>query len=230
MSKSLENKHFEHRKRFRKRYLDSNAEGFSEHELLELLLFYSIPRVNTNNIAHALIERFGSLNGVMEASIDELKLVDGVGENSAILINLTMRLAKQYADACYKTSKRIVTVNDLVDYANSHTFGAIKELVYGVFMDDNLNVISTSIITVGTVNEAKPILRTIMELCVLKRATALAIFHNHPNGGVDPSSSDIDFTILLERELKIIGVTLVEHIIVDGRDYTPILKLINDKY
>ncbi len=230
MSKSITNSHTEHRKRVRERYLNSCAKGFSEHELLEMLLFYSIPRANTNEMAHALIERFGSVNGVMEASIDELKLVRGIGDKSAILINLTMMLAKEYAETRFKESRRIVTIEDLVDYANIHTFGALNELVCGVFMDDNLNVISTNVIASGTINETRPMLRTVMELCVLKRATALAIFHNHPNGGVEPSTEDIDFTILLERELKIIGVTLTEHVIVDGKDYTAILKLIKEKY
>ena len=108
--------------------------------------------------------------------------------------------------------------------------GATNELVCAVFMDDNFNIISSNVIATGTVNEAKPILRSIMELCVLKRATAVAIFHNHPNGGVEASTEDIDFTILLERELKIIGVALVEHVIVDGKDYTAILKLITERY
>ena len=67
-------------------------------------------------------------------------------------------------------------------------------------------------------------------MCVLKRASAVAIFHNHPNGGVEPSTEDIDFTILLERELKIIGASLLEHVIVDGEDYTAVLKLIKERY
>ena len=230
MSKSETNSHANHRKRVRERYINSCSKGFSEHELLELLLFYSIPRANTNEIAHSLIERFGSINGVMEASIDELKLVNGIGDNSAILINLTMMFAKTYAKTQFDESKRIETIHDLVDYANLHTYGAVNELVCGVFMDDNLNVISTNVIATGTINEVRPMLRTIMELCILKRATAVAIFHNHPNGGVEPSTEDIDFTILLERELKIIGVTLTEHVIVDGNDYIAILKMIKERY
>lgn len=230
MSDKMSNQHAGHRVRFRKRYLDSAGEGFSDHELIELLLFYAIPRGNTNGIAHDLIERFSTVNAIAEASIDELKLVDGIGDNSAILIKLVMSLAKKYAESYYKETKRIESLQELVSYANHHTMGAVKELVYGVFMDDNLNVLGTNIIASGTINEVKPMLRTIFELCLLKRATSFALFHNHPNGGVEASAADVEFTLLLERELKIIGVTLLEHVIVDGISYTPILKSINDDY
>ena len=223
------NPHAEHRKRFKKRYLESKSEGFSEHELVELLLFYSIPRRDTNEIAHALIERFSSINGIAEASIEELKLVPGVGDNSAVLISLIMAFAKEYADNHYKDTKRIDSMQALVNYANAQTFGAVKELIYCVFMDDNLNVVGTNLIASGTLNEARPMLRNVIELCILKRATSVAIFHNHPNGGVEPSRADVEFTVLLERELKIIGVNLIEHVIVDGKDYTPILKEIKEK-
>ena len=220
------NLHAEHRKRIKERYVECLGEGFAEHELLELLLFYAIPRCNTNGIAHALIERFGSINGVAEASIDELKLVKGIGDNSAVLINLTMSIAKQYAANCNKECVHIKDIEDLVSYANNRTFGAVKELVYGIFMDDNMNVINMNLISTGTINESRPMIRTVIEHCVLKRATAIALVHNHPNGGVEPSQKDIDFTILLKRELDIIGVELVEHIVVDGKEYCPILKTI----
>jgi DNA repair protein RadC len=93
--------------------------------------------------------------------------------------------------------------------------------------------LDTNLIAVGAIDEAAPLIRSIIELCVLKRATAVLLTHNHPNGCVDASCADIDFTSLLERELNIIGVNLVEHIIVDGVSYNPILKgirRINDIY
>ena len=122
------------------------------------------------------------------------------------------------------------TIFKVVEVATQHTMGAVKELVFGIFMDDNFNVIDTNLIAAGTVNEAKPMLRTIMELCVLKRATTMIVFHNHPEGVCVPSSADLNFTKMLERELSIIGVSLIEHVIVDGRgDYVAILKYIRDK-
>lgn len=211
--------HTGHRKRLKKKFLDLGGDVFNEHELLELLLFYSIPRRNTNEIAHQLMERFGSINRMVEASPDELKLVSGVGDDSAALLKLVLMLAKRYANEDRKAVKRLNSIEAIVDYANYHTIGAVRELVYAVYMDENLNVIDTNLIASGTVNEVRPMIRTILELCILKRSTAVLIFHNHPNGGVEPSRDDILFTKLIERELKMIGADLVEHIIVDGKDY-----------
>ena len=218
------NVHTEHRRRLTKRYIDSEGAGFSKHELLELLLFYGRDRVNTNEIAHQLLERFGSINRMTEASVDELKLVKGIGDNSAALIKLVLSLAKEYAFENKSLPSRIDHISKAVEYANQHTMGAVKELVYAIFMDDNFNVIDTKIIASGTVNEAKPMMRTVFEYTILKKASNIIMFHNHPYGGVDPSSADIEFTFLLEKELSTIGAKLIEHIIVDGRDYFPIIK------
>lgn len=216
--------HRGHRKRTKQRFLASSGADFCEHEILELLLFYGIPRRNTNEIAHRLQERFGTINRMAEASIDELKLVEGIGDNSAILLKLVLSLAKSYAREMKKESKRLTSVALAVSHARSVTMGATKEVLYAVFMDNSLNVIDTSLIAVGAIDEVSPLIRTVIELCVLKRATAVMLVHNHPNGGVEASVADVDFTSLLERELHIIGVHLVEHLIVDQKSYNPILK------
>jgi DNA repair protein RadC len=84
--------------------------------------------------------------------------------------------------------------------------------------------VGNNLIAVGNLNESRPAIRSVVELCILKHATAVAIIHNHPNGGLTPSQADIDFTATLERELDVIGVKLVEHIILDSKGYLPILK------
>jgi DNA repair protein RadC len=207
-----------------KRYIDSEGAGFSNHELLELLLFYGRDRVNTNEIAHQLFERFGSINRMAEASVDELKLVRGIGDNSAALIKLVLSLAKEYAKEFKSLPSKIDNIEKAVEYANQHTMGAIKELVYAIFMDDNFNVIDTNLIASGTVNAVKPMMRTLFEYTIVKRATNIILFHNHPLGGVEPSDADIEFTFLLKNEIETIGARLIEHLIVDGKDYFPIIK------
>ena len=220
--------HNGHRKRLKEKFSELGGAAFSDHELLELLLFYSIPRRNTNEIAHQLMERFGSINRMVEATEDELKLVCGIGDNSVVLLKLVLMLAKRYASEQRIDSKRLDSIEAIVDFANQHTMGAVKELVYAVYMDDNLSVIDCCLIASGTVNEVRPMMRTVLELCLLKRSTSVLIFHNHPNGGVEPSREDIHFTKLMERELKMIGSELLEHIIVDGKDYFALLQHIKN--
>jgi DNA repair protein RadC len=214
--------HKQHRKRHKERFLELCGADFQTHELVELLLFYAIPRKNTNGIAHELCERFGTIEKMAEASIDELKLVRGVGDNSAILIKLILSFAQKYIDEKNKEPKRIETLEKAVAYGKNITFGAIKEVVYATFTDNSLNVIDTSLVAIGTIDEAKPLIRNIIELCILKRASALVLFHNHPHGGTEASEADINFTSLLERELDLIGINLVEHIVIDNSGFNTI--------
>ena len=220
----MQEQHSEHRKRHKKRFLDTGGEGFSDHELIELLLFYAIPRKNTNGIAHELCERFGTIEKIADASIDELKLVKGIGNNSAILIKLIFSMAKRYVDEKSQDAKRIDTLEKAVDYGRNRVFGSIKEVVYATFTDNSLNVIDTCLVSIGSLDEAKPLIRNIIELSIIKRASAVILFHNHPKGGIEASEADKNFTTLLERELDMIGTSLIEHIIVDNSGFNTVLK------
>ena len=216
--------HNEHRKRHRKRFIEAAGDGFSDHELMELLLFYAIPRKNTNKIAHELCERFGSFEKVMDASIDELTSVKDIGTNSAVLIKVVATMARKYVEEKSKAPRRIETLEKAVDYGRNRIFGSIKEVVYATFTDNALNVIDTCLVSVGTLSEAKPLIRNIIELCIVKRASAVVLFHNHPHGGTEASEADINFTNLLERELDMLGINLVEHIVIDSTGFNTILK------
>ena len=175
--------HLGHRKRVKKKFLENCGADFNDHELLELLLFYSLPRKNTNEIAHTLIERFGSINNVACASVDELKMVEGVGNNSACLLKLVLSLAKRITKDSQESGKRLGTLRELVSYVSSYFMGATSEQTYIVLMDSSLRVIDVRLIAIGSIDEIKPLIRNILELVILKRATAVAIAHNHPRGG-----------------------------------------------
>ena len=219
-----EKPHHQHRHRHRDRFLENNGADFQTHELVELLLFYAIPRKNTNAIAHNLCERFGSIEKMAEASVDELKLIDGVGDKTAILIKLVLALALRYVNEKNNDIKTIDTLEKAVAYGRNRVFGSIREVVYATFTDNSLNVIDTCLVSVGAIDEAKPLVRNIMELCVVKRANAVVLFHNHPCGGTNASEADINFTSLLERELDMIGINFVEHIVLDSTKFNTVLK------
>ena len=220
----MQEQHKEHRKRLKNRFIETKGYGFSDHELVEMLLFYAIPRKNTNEIAHSLCERFGTVDKIAEASIDELKHVDGIGRESAILIKLVLSMTQRYIEEKNKESKRIDTLEKAVDYGRNRVFGSIKEVVYATFVDNSLNVIDTSLVATGSIDEAKPLVVNILQLAIVKRANAVILFHNHPKGGTEASEADINFTSLLERELDLIGIHLVEHIIVDNDGFNTVLK------
>lgn len=220
----MQTQHREHRKRHKRRFLDTFGEGFADHELIELLLFYAIPRRNTNDIAHEICERFGSIEKLAEASVDELKQIRGIGDESAALIKLIMVIAQRYTEEKNKAPQCISTLLEAVDYGRNRIFGSVKEVFYATFTDNSLNVIDTCLVSVGTLDEAKPLVRNIMELCIVKRASAVVLFHNHPHGGTEASQADVNFTSLLERELDMLGIHLVEHIVLDANGFNPILK------
>lgn len=224
MSGTIYKLHRQHRKRHKERFLDTDGVGFSDHEIIELLLFYSIPRRNTNDIAHNLCERFGTVDKILEASVDELEQVEGVGHNSAVLIKNVFTITKKYISEKAKEPKQIDTIEKAVDYGRNRIFGSIKEVVYATFTDNALNVIDTCLVSVGALDEAKPLVRNIIELCIIKRANAVVLFHNHPRGGTEASNADVNFTSLLERELDMLGLHLVEHIVLDSNAHSTILK------
>lgn len=216
--------HSGHRSRMRARFVKSGSDSFADHELLELLLFYALPRQNTNDIAHSLLERFGSISGVASASVDELMLVDGIGEGAAVLIKLVMSLAKRYAFEELSSRKRFDTVEKVADYAKTLFIGSTEELLYIMLLDNSFSLIDCSCVAYGSINEVRPILRTIIERSIIKRASSIVLLHNHPNGIANPSENDFEFSHLVERELNLVGVNLVEHLIVSGKSCFPILK------
>lgn len=215
--------HDGHRKRLLERYLECDGEGFCDHELIELLLFYAIPRKNTNEIAHRLVERFGTIEKIVEADIDDLKTVDGIGDNSAALVHLVLSLAQRYTLDGKIKNPRLNTLQKLINYARGSFVGATGEKVYLYFLDNSLRLLDARLVAVGAIDEVKPLVRNILELAILKRVNAIAIVHNHTSAGVEESIADVEFTALLQRELDFIGIRLVEHIIIDKTDSNPLL-------
>lgn len=230
MKEKGKNVHAGHRARVKERFLRFEGEGFREHELLELILFYSIPRADTNEIAHALLEEFGSIGKIAEASIDELKCVDGIGDNSAILLRNIFLLTKLYLDEEKTVSKKIDTVQKALEIARSKTMGASRELAFCIMLDSALRLIDVKMVAMGNYNEVEPVIRRVMECCVLSGASSVIFFHNHPSGDVEPSLEDIEFTNLLERELKLVDIDLIEHLIVADYNYHVMKKALKDEY
>lgn len=215
----MENLHEGHRKRMKERFIKSGLDDFAPHNILELLLFYSIPRGDTNPVAHRLIDTFGSLSGVFDATPEELAKVDGVGENSAILISMIPQIARKYLEDKADTANIVGGCSDIGEFLLPKFVGRTNEALMMVSIDNKNKIISCSVVAEGTVDSAKVSRRKIMEEAMKVKATRVILAHNHPCGVAVPSSEDVVMTKEIGRLFDQVGIELVDHIIVANDDY-----------
>jgi DNA repair protein RadC len=217
--------HEQHRKRMKERFLREGIENFEPHNVLELLLFYSIPQKDTNETAHRLIEKFGSLSAVFEAPFSELIKVDGVKEHSATLIKLIPELAKRYvSESSGFCGTFVPTADDAGKYFKAKYIGATKEIVYLLLLDNKYKVLDCVKIHEGSVNSSAITMRKLIEAAIEKKAAFAVLAHNHPGGLALPSSDDIFTTRETARAFELIGVNFIAHILVAGDKYVDILN------
>ncbi len=215
----MENLHEGHRKRMKERFIKSGLDDFAPHNILELLLFYSIPRGDTNPVAHRLIDTFGSLSGVFDATPEELVKVDGVGESSAILISMIPQIARKYLEDKADTANIVGGCSDIGAFLLPKFVGRTNEALMMVSIDNKNKIISCSVVAEGTVDSAKVSRRKIMEEAMKVKATRVILAHNHPCGVAVPSSEDVVMTKEIGRLFAQVGIELVDHIIVANDDY-----------
>ncbi len=206
--------HSGHRERLRERFLKTGFDGFEPHEILELILFYSQPRGDTNEIAHRLIDRFGSVRGVFDADEESLAEIKGVGTQSIVFLKLILQLAKAY-DLSHSEFEQLDTSQKVRDYFYSSFKGVVKEQIQMVCLDDELRILGRHIISEGGLSIVPINIRKIVEICVKSNCEMIILAHNHPNGIAMPSKEDIVATKKLKTSLENIGVNLLDHVIVD---------------
>lgn len=216
--------HKGHRERFRQRYLNEDLDKFEPHNLFELLLFYGIPRADTNVIAHDLVNRFGGINKVFDAPIDELVEVKGISENAALLIKLIPSLCRVYMKDEIGESPILDSVEKMGKYCVAHFAGRVTEFVYLICLDNSSRVISCDFLVEGTVNTANISIRKITDFVVRYKASHVILTHNHPSGFAIPSNNDVVTTVDVKNSLKQLGIELLDHIIVAKSHYTSLAE------
>lgn len=215
----MENIHEGHRKRMKERFMKSGLDDFAPHNVLEFLLFYSIPRGDTNPIAHRLIDAFGSLSGVFDATPEELMKVSGVGESTAILISMIPQMARKYLEDKADAVNVVGSCGDIGAYLLPKFVGRTNEALMMVSIDNKNKVISCSVVAEGTVDSAKVSRRKVMEEAMKVKATRVILAHNHPRGVAVPSAEDVAMTREIGRLFAQVGIELVDHIIIADDDY-----------
>jgi DNA repair protein RadC len=205
-----------HRRRLRERFERSGFDGFHDHEVIELLLSYAIPRRDVKPAAKKLLERFGSMAGVFDAPLQSLRSVDGVGEHAARLISTIPRLLDVYQQSRWKRDQTFNSTDGAVTYLNARLANERREVFCILALTSRNDLIAMEEIQRGTVNRTAVFPRQVVEAALKHRATALILAHNHPGGDPSPSAADRQLTRKLKRILNDLDITVHDHIIIAG--------------
>ena len=216
--------HDGHRQRLKERYCKEGLEHFHELQVLELLLFYCVKRGDTNPIAHALLERFKTLSGVLEADMHELMQVPGVGEHTAIFLRLMRDMSRYYAVESVKDMKILSTIDECGAYLAPYFMKLQKETVFLLCLDAKCKLIVCEKIGEGSINSVNISIRKIVERALSCNATSVVLAHNHPSGLALPSGEDVLTTKRLGRALYAVDVTLVDHLVFADGDYVSLAQ------
>ena len=211
--------HEGHRQRMRERFLKSGAESFADHELLEFLLYYCIKRRDTNKIAHKMLNEFGTLPMLLDADPRDVARRCNVSESVALFLSALPEVIKRYY--CKKWDRK-TTVNNHEDagqIALSLLAFEQYECFYIICLDNQNRVITSSLLSEGTLNEAMVYPRFVVECALRYKASAVILTHNHPGGNLNPSFSDIEATRKIVRALNLIDISVFDHIIVADNKY-----------
>ena len=221
--KKKENIHEGHRRRMYEKAEKIGYENLPEHELLEIMLYSVIRQGNTNPIAHNLIDKFGSLYGVLMADAGELKKVKGVGERTADFLHCMPKFMKAAAKSRHFNSKGKKSdaeiLDELREYVLSQYLDAVYEQMHVLYLDPSLRVIKLKNVAEGSLDYLAFDKAKIVREAVLCGAAYVILSHNHPSGIAFPSEADRRVTGSVESALGEADIKLLDHIIYAGNEY-----------
>lgn len=203
-----------HRKRLRERFVKCGNSAFADYELVELLLTFSIPVRDVKETSKILLSRFGSLRALLDADIDDLQSIDGVGEATAILIKLIKSMQIEYNAESIKGMKKLSSPEDVLKFADSILAGSRDEKFFVFYLDSKNRVIFYEICAEGTINQAHIYPRKIIRKAMEVNASGLIMVHNHPSGDSKPSEEDINLTKKISEIAKPLDIRVLDHLII----------------
>ena len=228
--KNAVNPHKNHRQRLKARFVSEGANSLDDNTLLELLLSFALPRIDTRPLAAELIERFGTITRVFDASIKELTQIEGIRQHTAILIVMLPELSRRYlsgkTDSCLSFHEEKVAA----EYLKNCFSGLKEERVMLLCLDAYGGLIERKELHRGSINSAAFSMRMITETAITSSCAFVILAHNHPNGSIIPSNEDIYTTQRVAAALLINDIELIEHYIIAGDKYTPIMKNMPERY
>ena len=216
--------HDGHRQRLKDRFLAEGLDHFDELYVLELLLFYCIPRKDTNPIAHQLLNHFGSLTNVFEATVDELQKVPGISKNAATFLTLVPQAGRYYQIKRAEAGDILHTIEQCGRYLVPYFYGRENETVFLLCLDAKCKVLACKMVGEGSVNSANIPIRRVVEIALNANATTVVLAHNHPSGLAFPSADDIQTTLRVAKAMDAVEITLADHIVVADNDFVSMFQ------
>ncbi len=219
-----ENVHKGHRQRVRDKYLATGLDGFNDVQLVELLLFYCCPRRDTNELAHKLLNEFGSFHNLLDADPLEICLRCNVSQSVAVFLSLIPQLTMRYTLSKWDKKESLDTTSKAGTFAVSLFHGKNVECFYLICLDKQQNLINAAMVNKGTVDSAPVYPRHIVETALKHRAHYVILVHNHPSGTPNASQNDIIATKKIIKALKTVDIIVIDHIIVAGENYISLIE------
>lgn len=220
-----------HRERVRKKFLENGFNGLEDYEVLELLLFYVIPRKDTKAIAKELIKKFKTLANVLKADTLELKTINGLGDVAITFLKMMGALPEKIYEDKLKNQKlikddknKITDKEVLLSFLRNKIGYEDVEKFYVIYLSSSNEVIAFEESSSGTLDRSSIYPREIYKRVIMENAKSIIIAHNHPSGNTFPSKCDIDITNEIAKGLKNFGALLLEHIIITRDSYFSFLE------
>ncbi len=211
--------HDGHREKLRRNFIAVGLEGKSDHQILELLLTYALPRIDVNPLAHELIDKFGSLSGVLDADISQLTKIKYVSENVAVLIKLIPQISMKYYQSKHGERIRLNTVDAIKDYMIPQLVSEKSEVFFVLCLDTHLNLIRAIKHSEGSPSKTAIDIRSLANQVLNTGTDRIILVHNHLSNSVTPSAHDIQATKRIATAFELINVTVLDHIIISGDKY-----------
>lgn len=220
MSETRENLHAGHRARLRSRFLAEGLDTFEDHQVIELLLFYAIPRRDTNELAHLLLKRYGSFSAVLEADPVDVAKTEGVGDGAATLLALVPALTRRYlVDRARHERHALTTTERAAEFLVPFMAGRTNEVFCVLCLDTQCRLIVPALVEEGLPDRAHVEPRQVVEVALRHRAHSVVLAHNHPTGQAKPTTADHRVTQAVVAAFSAIGIAVRDHLIIAGEQW-----------
>jgi DNA repair protein RadC len=217
VSTQKDNRHG-HRNRLRTRLTKAGRKAFADHELLELLLTYAIPRKDTKQLAKKLIDRFGSFAAVFDQPKERLLQIEGIGTQTSVFLSAIRASLTRYLEQKVENARTISKPEDVAEFLRVHLGANQRECLMILCLNDANRLVHHDVVIEGTVNKAPFYPREVIKTALLHNATGLIMVHNHPSGDPTPSENDHRITGMMEELVKEFNIKFHDHLIVTPRN------------